>query len=93
MPVKRIPKTNVPETAELTPEQIEAFGNQADQSAEKSTRLDPDAKPTIGINVKFNEYEHELLKKVAHEEGRSLQKQIKFMLMRGLKEKRDGNTT
>ncbi len=88
---KRTPKTVVIKEDQPTDQEIEVFGDQADQADQpvppKLQRLDPHEKPLIGINVKFNHYEHALLKRVAREEGRSLQKQIKFTLLKGLQGK------
>ena len=43
--------------------------------------LDKDAKPLSGINLRLNEYEHELLKFLAEQDQRSLQQTIKRLLI------------
>jgi hypothetical protein len=43
--------------------------------------LDPDAKPTRGMNLRLNDYQADLLTRVAKREGRSKQKQIMHVLM------------
>jgi hypothetical protein len=44
-------------------------------------KLDKDAKPLSGINLRINEYEHELLKFLAEHDQRSLQQTIKRLLI------------
>ena len=43
--------------------------------------LDKEAKPLSGINLRLNEYEHELLKFLAEQDQRSLQQTIKRLLI------------
>ena len=44
-------------------------------------KLDKDAKPLSGINLRLNEYEHELLKFLAQVNDRSIQQTIKRLLI------------
>jgi len=44
-------------------------------------KLDKDAKPLSGINLRINEYEHELLKFLAQVDDRSIQQTIKRLLI------------
>lgn len=44
-------------------------------------RFDKHARPMTGLNVRLNEYEHELLKQLAKKEDRSLQWTIKKLLI------------
>jgi len=77
-----MPKRRPPKALEKTPseEQIERFANQSDDSIGENINLDPEAVPTIGMNIRFNSYEHQALKQMAKKEGRSMQKQIKVIL-------------
>lgn len=77
-----MPKRRPPKTFKQIPseEEIERFANQSDDSIGENTNLDPEAVPTIGMNIRFNPYEHQALKKLAKKEGRSMQKQIKIIL-------------
>lgn len=43
--------------------------------------LDPKAKPTIGLNLRLNEYQMTLLRYVAETEDRSIQQTIKRLLI------------
>lgn len=44
-------------------------------------RFDKDARPITGLNLRLNEYEHELLKQLAKREDRSLQWTVKKLLI------------
>lgn len=44
-------------------------------------KLDKNAKPLSGINLRLNEYEHELLKFLAEADDRSIQQTIKRLLI------------
>lgn len=44
-------------------------------------RFDKNARPMTGLNVRLNEYEHELLKRLAKKEDRSLQWTVKKLLI------------
>jgi len=44
-------------------------------------KLDKHARPLSGINVRLNEYEHELLKFIAQSNDRSIQQTIKRLLI------------
>ena len=44
-------------------------------------RFDKNARPIAGLNVRLNEYEHELLKQLAKKEDRSLQWTVKKLLI------------
>lgn len=44
-------------------------------------RFDKNARPLTGLNVRLNEYEHELLKQLAKKEDRSLQWMVKKLLI------------
>lgn len=44
-------------------------------------RFDKDARPHSGINLRLNNYEHELLKALADDDERSLQQTIKRLLI------------
>lgn len=44
-------------------------------------RFDKNARPMTGLNVRLNEYEHELLKQLAKKEDRSLQWTVKKLLI------------
>ena len=73
MPKRRVPKT-------VAHKDVEKFANQCDDTVDHQSSLDPDADPVIGINVRFNKYEHKQLKMIAKKEGRSMQKQIKMII-------------
>ena len=77
MPKRRPPKAFGNSPSE---EDIEQFANQSDDSINETPNLDPEAVPTIGMNIRFNSYEHQALKQMAKKEGRSMQKQIKIIL-------------
>ena len=84
-----MPKRRPPKVFEKKPskEEIEKFANQSDDSIGENTTLDPEAIPTIGMNIRFNSYEHQELKKMAKKEGRSMQKQIKVILKKEIETK------
>ncbi|NOU29746.1 MAG: hypothetical protein HOO96_17715 [Polyangiaceae bacterium] len=44
-------------------------------------KLDKDAKPLSGLNLRLNAYEHELLKFLAESDDRSIQQTIKRLLI------------
>ena len=77
-----MPKRRPPKALKKTPSpgDIERFANQSDDSIGEKITLDPEAVPTIGMNIRFNSYEHQALKQMAKKEGRSMQKQIKVIL-------------
>ena len=81
-----MPKRRPPKALEKAPseEQIERFANQSDDSIGENINLDPEAVPSIGMNIRFNSYEHQALKQMAKKEGRSMQKQIKVILKKAI---------
>ena len=81
MPKRRPPK--VPEK-KLSQEDIEKFAKKSDDAIGDASILNPDAAPTIGLNIRFNSYEHHRLRQLAKKEGRSMQKQIKMILRKEL---------
>ena len=78
MPKRRPPKIINRKT--VSEEEVERFANQSDDTIGIQRSLDPDAIPRIGLNIRFNDYEHQYLKNLARKEGRSLQKQIKMII-------------
>lgn len=84
MPKRRPPKAFEKPISEET---IERFANQSDDSIGENLNLDPEAVPTIGMNIRFNSYEHQALKEMAKKEGRSMQKQIKVILKKEIETK------
>ena len=48
------------------------------------TSHDPKAKPTCGLNLRLNEYQLELIRKMADQEERSMQQIVKRMLIPAL---------
>ncbi len=48
---------------------------------EAPAALDPGAKPTLGINLRLNEYELDLLRRLAKADDRSIQRTIKRLLI------------
>lgn len=61
-----------------TPVAISIVPSSASATWEKHNK---DAKPLSGINLRLNEYEHELLKFLAESDERSLQQTIKRLLI------------
>jgi predicted HicB family RNase H-like nuclease len=56
------------------------------QTASAETRLDKKAKPTRGLNLRFNDYQHLLLQRAAEQEDVSMQKVINRVLWPALEE-------
>lgn len=72
-------------------EKINKFINSVDQINDSSTisdkpweLFDPKEAPSKAINFRINNYEHSLLTHVAKKEKRSIQKQLKFILLKSL---------
>ena len=63
---------------------IEEFAVQAE--APRAAQVDPKAKPTMGLNVRFNAYQHGLLVAAAEQEDVSMQKVISRTLWPALEE-------
>ena len=64
--------------------QVKAPSGKSRSQASGVDGMDPDAKPTKGLNLRLNEYELALLHKVAESEDRSVQKVIKRILLPAL---------
>jgi hypothetical protein len=81
-----MPKRRPPKELEkaLSKEDIEKFAKQSDDAIGDASILNPDAEPAIGLNIRFNSYEHQRLRQLAKKEGRSMQKQIKMILRKEL---------
>lgn len=76
---------------DITPSQKEEFVRGATTHAEntkKEKNLDRKAKPTYGINLRFNEYQMDLIRKVCEQEERSQQYVLKRIIIPVLEEMR-----
>lgn len=83
----RVPAASAaPQIAESAREFVEAAKTHSVPAPRKAPELDwrsldPDERPTRGINVRFNEYELALLRHLAREQDRSIHQIIKRLLI------------
>ena len=66
------------------PDDIKAFADKADGGLKKANPQRKRAEGSKTINVYFTKEQHELIKTVAENEERSIQKQIIFSIMRDI---------
>jgi len=73
----------VPSVVEATPEESAGARRVRRRSCDEAPweKYERDARPLSGINVRLNDYEHELLKYLAYVDDRSLQQTIKRLLI------------
>ncbi len=83
MPVKRQPnKRQISRSSDSIDKEVEKFASSAE--IHQKTAFDKNALPTIGMTIKFNQYEHGLLRNMAKAKGRSMQQQIRRILIKEL---------